>query len=48
MIALAGELREFEMPRPIFTSGERSTWAAGTYNNRHTEGEMKTNLSKSA
>jgi hypothetical protein len=46
MIALAGELREFEMPRPIFTSGERSTWAAGTYNNRHTEGEMKTNLAK--
>jgi hypothetical protein len=46
LIALAGELREFEMPRPIFTSGERSTWAAGTYNNRHTEGEMKTNLAK--
>src|SRR5260370_14902479 len=46
MIALAGELREFEMPRPIFTSGERSTWAAGTYNNRDTEGEMKTNLAK--
>ena len=46
LIALAGELREFEMPRPIFTSGERSTWAAGTYNNRHTEGEMKTNLTK--
>ena len=45
-IALAGELREFEMPRPIFTSGERSTWAAGTYNNHHTEGEMKTNLTK--
>ena len=46
LIAMAGELREFEMPRPIFTSGERSTWAAGTYNNRHTEGEMKTNLAK--
>jgi hypothetical protein len=46
LIALGGELREFEMPRPIFTSGERSTWAAGTYNNRHTEGEMKTNLTK--
>ena len=46
MIALAGELREFEMPRPIFTSGERTTWAAGTYNNRHTEGEMRTNIAK--
>jgi hypothetical protein len=46
LIALAGELREFEMPRPIFTSGERSRWAAGTYNNRHTEGEMRTDLAR--
>jgi hypothetical protein len=46
LIALAGELREFEMPQPIFTSGERTTWAAGTYNNRHTEGEMRTNLAR--
>jgi hypothetical protein len=46
LIALAGELREFQMPQPIFTSGERSTWAAGTYNNRHTEGEMRTDLAK--
>src|SRR6266550_382093 len=27
LVPLAGELREFEMPRPIFTSGERSQWA---------------------
>ncbi len=46
LIALAGELREFEMPRPIFTSGERASWAAGSYNNRHTEGQMRTNLTK--
>lgn len=46
LIALAGELREFEMPRPIFTSGERERWAAGTYNNRHTEGQMRTDLAK--
>jgi hypothetical protein len=46
LLALAGELREFEMPRPIFTSGERERWAAGTYNNRHTEGQMRTNLAK--
>jgi len=46
LIALAGELREFEMPRPIFTTGERYRWAAGTYNNRHTEGQMRTDLAK--
>src|SRR5271167_2548644 len=46
MIALAGELREFEMPRPIFTRSERTRWAAGTYNNGHTEGEMRTDLAK--
>lgn len=43
---LAGELREFEMPQPIFTNSERTSWAAGTYNNRHTELEMKTDLAK--
>jgi len=42
----AGELREFEMPRPIFSSGERSEWAAGVYNNRHTELQMHTDLTK--
>jgi hypothetical protein len=46
LTALAGELREFEMPRPIFTRSERTRWAAGTYNNRHTEGEMRTDLAK--
>jgi len=43
---LAGQLREFEMPRPIFTSGERTEWAAGIYNNSHTEAEMRTDLAK--
>ena len=33
--ALAGELRETTMPKPLFTSGERSEWAAGLYNNHH-------------
>jgi hypothetical protein len=46
LAAVAGELREFEMPRPIFTSGERTRWAAGTYNNRHTDIEMRTDLVK--
>ena len=46
LLTLAGELREFEMPRPIFTSSERTEWAAGIYNNRHTELQMQTDLTK--
>jgi hypothetical protein len=46
MVAYAGELREFEMPQPIFSNSERTRWAAGTYNNRHTEVQMKTDLVK--
>ncbi len=46
LISLAGELREFEMPRPIFSSGERAQWATGVYNNRHTELQMNTDLTK--
>ena len=46
MIRLAGQTREFEMPRPIFTNGERTEWAAGIYNNHHTDLEMRTELPK--
>jgi hypothetical protein len=46
LIPLAAELREFEMPRPIFSSGERTQWATGIYNNRHTELQMRTDLIK--
>lgn len=46
LLTLAGELREFEMPRPIFTNGERTEWAAGIYNNSHTESEMRTDIGK--
>jgi len=46
LIPLAGELREFEMPRPIFSSGERTQWATGIYNNRHTELQMRTDLTR--
>lgn len=46
LLPLAGELREFEMPQPIFKSNERVEWAAGTYNNRHTEQQMRTDLSR--
>ncbi|HEY6769870.1 MAG TPA: hypothetical protein VI386_34460 [Candidatus Sulfotelmatobacter sp.] len=44
VIHLAGEVREFEMPRPIFSSGERTEWAPGIYNNHHTETEMRTDV----
>jgi len=43
---LASQTREFEMPRPIFTNGERTEWAAGVYNNHHTDSEMQTDLPK--
>ena len=46
VIRKAGEIREFEMPRPIFTNGERTEWAAGIYNNHHTEVQMHTDLAK--
>ena len=46
LIRLAGELREFEMPKPLFTTRERSEWASGLYNNRHTQLQMRTDLAK--
>ena len=46
LLMYAGQLREFEMPRPIFTNSERSEWAAGIYNNSHTDSEMRTDLTK--
>ena len=46
MLALAGELREFEMPRPIFTKREKIEWAPGVYSNPHAELQLKTDLTK--
>jgi hypothetical protein len=46
LLPLARELREFEMPQPIFHASERDEWAAGIYNNRHTELQMRTDLAK--
>jgi hypothetical protein len=34
------------MPQPIFHASERDQWAAGIYNNRHTELQMRTDLAK--
>ena len=46
LIPLAGELREFEMPRPLFTSTERNEWGSGFPNGRHAESETHTDLTK--
>jgi hypothetical protein len=46
LIRLAAQTREFEMPRPIFTNGEHTEWAAGIYNNHHTDVQMRTDIPK--
>ena len=46
MLPLAEELTEFQMPRPIFTKGERTEFTTGTYNNHHTDLEMRTDIAK--
>lgn len=46
VLLLAGQTKEFEMPRPIFTMGEREEWASGIYNNHHTDVQMKADLPK--
>jgi hypothetical protein len=46
LIPLAEQLQEFQMPRPIFSRGERIEFTSGTYNNRHTESQMRTDLAK--
>ena len=46
MLLLAGDLREFEMPRPIFTGSERSSWSPLIYVSRHAELQVRTDLTK--
>jgi len=46
LLALANTLREFELPRPIFTEGERVTWSPTVYVNRHAELQVRTDLTK--
>ena len=46
MLSLAGELREFEMPRPIFTNSEKVSWAPRVYSSHHAELQVKTDLTK--
>lgn len=46
LIPLAGQLREFEMPRPIFTNSEKIAWAPPVYSSRHAELQVRTDLTK--
>jgi hypothetical protein len=46
LLRLAGELREFELPRAIFTTGEREEWAPGVPFNRHTSLQTRSDLAK--
>ena len=46
VLRLAAQTREFEMPRPIFTSTERTEWASGVFNDHHTELQMRSDLPK--
>jgi hypothetical protein len=46
LIQLAGALRGFRMPKPLFTSGERAEWSYGLFSNPHIQAERSTNLVK--
>ncbi|HKU24753.1 MAG TPA: hypothetical protein VJQ54_04730 [Candidatus Sulfotelmatobacter sp.] len=46
MVSLAAQTREFQMPRPIFTTSEHEEWAAGIYNSHHADVQMKADLPK--
>jgi hypothetical protein len=44
LVDLAGNLREFEMPRPIFTGSEKASWSPAIYTSRHAELQVRTDL----
>ena len=46
LIPLANELKEFELPRPIFTESEKTEWAPGVYANRHSELQVHVDITK--
>jgi hypothetical protein len=46
LLPFAENLREFEMPRPIFSGNERSAWAPVIYTSRHAELQVRTDLTK--
>ncbi|GAC1651033.1 MAG: hypothetical protein NVS9B15_11010 [Acidobacteriaceae bacterium] len=46
LVALAAELHEFELPRAIFTTGEKISLAPTVYMGRHAELQTRTDLTK--
>jgi hypothetical protein len=46
LLPLAEELREFELPRPIFTGGEKASWSPIVYTSRHAELQVRTDLTR--
>jgi hypothetical protein len=46
LLPLAAELREFEMPRPIFSGNEKAAWAPVVYTSRHAELQVRTDLTQ--
>lgn len=46
LVPLAAQLRLFQLPKPLFTRGERAEWSMGLYENQHLQSEMQTNLAK--
>ena len=46
LLPLAEELREFDLPRPIFTHSEKINWAPTIYTDHHAELQVKTDLAK--
>ena len=46
LLGLAENLHQFEMPRPIFTGGERVAWSPVIYTRRHAELQVQTDLTQ--
>ncbi|HEX8710708.1 MAG TPA: hypothetical protein VF730_02460, partial [Terracidiphilus sp.] len=46
LLGMAGDLREFELPRPIFSGSERTSWSPVVYSSRHAELQVRTDLTK--
>jgi hypothetical protein len=44
LLELAGNLREFELPRPIFSGSEKASWSPAIYSSRHAELQVRTDL----
>lgn len=46
LLPLAAELREFELPRPIFTNNEKILWSPEIYTSHHAELQLRTDLTR--